>query len=98
MKSSKFLNFSTRIIEEKIECNEKKFLNSEDYELIVKKSKNNSSLNSNDEILISVTPFKFFYIESGELLEKESCFFRILLVLIGMLPLAPNCVNKSIVF
>ena len=75
MKSSKFLNFSTRIIEEKIECNEKKFLNSEDYELIVKKSKNNSSLNSNDEILISVTPFKFFYIESGELLEKESNLF-----------------------
>lgn len=75
MKSSKFLNFSTRIIEEKIECNEKKFLNSEDYELIVKKSKNNSALNSNDEILISVTPFKFFYIESGELLEKESNLF-----------------------
>lgn len=75
MKSSKFLNFSTKIIEEKIECNENKFLNVEDYELIVKKSKNNSPLNSNDEILISVTPFKFFYIESNELLEKESNIF-----------------------
>ena len=42
----------------------------------MKKSKNNSSLNSNDEILISVTPFKFFYIESGELLEKESNIFQ----------------------
>ncbi len=75
MKSSKFLNFSTKIIEEKIECNENKFLNVEDYELIVKKSKNSSPLNSNDEILISVTPFKFFYIESNELLEKESNIF-----------------------
>lgn len=75
MKSSKMFNFSTRIIEEKIECKDKKFLNIEDYELIVKKSKTNSKLNSTDEILISVTPFKFFYIENDELLEKESNLF-----------------------
>lgn len=78
MKKVDSLSISTKIIQEKIDYNEGRFLSFKDCEKIlnamIEKSK---SSDLEDQQLISVVPFEFIYVENGMNVERKSSTFPI---------------------
>lgn len=78
MKKVDSLSITTKVIQDKIEYNEGRFLSFKDCEKIlntmIEKSK---SSDLDDQQLISVVPFEFTYIESGMNVERKSSTFPI---------------------
>ena len=77
MKSSEHLKFSTKIVEEKIEFSNNKFLSINDCNKIIDDMYEKSKNAEVDKKLISITPFKFIYVEDVETFEKESPSFPV---------------------